>query len=89
LPFFVAPYKQKKEKKKKKEKIQKGWKILQENKKIYQEEGYTKMPRKLSKTGWGRSKYTRLENLTMYFRLMKTLLAKKNQFKKKSLKLNV
>jgi hypothetical protein len=37
------------------------------------------MPRKLSKTGWKRSKYTRLKNLTVQFWLVKALLAKKIQ----------
>jgi hypothetical protein len=35
------------------------------------------MPRKLLKTDWERSKYTRLENLTMYLRLIEVLLVKK------------
>jgi len=55
----------------------KNEKMLEE-KKIYQWEEYSKMPRKLLKTCWGRSKYTRLKNLIMYFRLIKALLKKKN-----------
>jgi len=47
------------------------------------------MPKKLSKTDWGRSKNTGLENLTAYFRLMKALLAKKIYFKEENLKLKV
>jgi hypothetical protein len=39
------------------------------------------MPWKLSKTSWVKLKYTRLENLTVYFQPIKTLLAKKIQFK--------
>jgi hypothetical protein len=35
------------------------------------------MPWKLSKTSWGRLKYIRLENLTVYFQQIKALLAKK------------
>ena len=34
-------------------------------------------------------KYTRLKNLTVYFQLMKVLLAKKNQFEKENSKLDV
>jgi len=63
--------------------------ILEENKKIYQCEKYIKTPRKLSKTGFGRLKYTRLENLTVYFRPIKALLAKKIQFEEGNLKLDV
>jgi len=38
---------------------------------------------KLSKTGWGRSTYTKFENLTVYLWLMKVLLAKKFNVRKK------
>jgi len=41
------------------------------------------MPRKLPKTGWGRSKYTILENLTIQFWLIKVLLVGEIQFNKK------
>jgi len=47
---------------------------------MYQWEENTNTPRKSLKTDWGRSKYTILENLTVYFRPLKALLAKKIQF---------
>jgi hypothetical protein len=62
--------------------------MLEENQKIYQQEEYTRTHRKLPNIGWRRSKYTRLKNLTMYFLLMKTLLAKKIQLEEGNLKLN-
>jgi hypothetical protein len=47
------------------------------------------MLRKLPKTGWERSKYTILENLTIQFWQIKALLAGESQFNKKNLKLDV
>ena len=44
------------------------------------------MLRKLLKTGWRGSKYTRLENLTARFQLMKTLLVKKNLILRRKIK---
>jgi hypothetical protein len=54
--------------------------MLEENKKknIYQWEEYTRMLRKMPKTGWRGLKYIKLKNLTVYFLLMKTLLRKEN-----------
>ena len=91
LPIFEASHKQNKKKKKKgKKKIQKLEKMLEENKKyIYQWEEYTRTPSKLPKTGWGRSKYIKLKNLTACFRLIQALLAKKIQFEEKNFKLDV
>jgi hypothetical protein len=64
--------------------------MLEENKKyIYQWEEYIRTPSKLPKTGWGRSKYTKLENLTTCFWLIQALLAKKIQFEEENLKLDV
>jgi hypothetical protein len=52
---------------------------LEENKKyIYKWEEYTRTSRKLSYTSWERSKYIKLKNSTVYSRLIKVLLAKKN-----------
>jgi hypothetical protein len=47
------------------------------------------MPRKLLNIGWGRSKYIRLKNLTVYLWMIKELLVKKIQFKKENSKLDV
>jgi hypothetical protein len=45
---------------------------------IYQWEEYIKTSKKLPKTCWGGSKYTKLKNLTAFYQLMKALLANKN-----------
>jgi len=47
------------------------------------------MPSKLSKTSWERSKYTKWEKLTVYFQLIKVLLAKTIQFEEENSKLDV
>jgi len=47
------------------------------------------MPKKLSKTGWKRSKYIRFKNLTVQFWLIKALLARKIQSKEENSKLDV
>jgi len=82
-PFFEAPHKRKYQKIREKRKNKKIKKILEEKKqkkKHISWEEHIRTPRKLPKTGWRGSKYTRLENLTPYFQLMKTLLEKKYQF---------
>ena len=79
-PFFEAPHKRKYQKIREKRKYKKIKKILEEKKtkkKHISWEEHIRTPRKLPKTGWRGSKYTRLENLTPYFQLMKTLLEKK------------
>jgi len=63
--------------------------MLKKIKNIYQWEKTRRMPRKLSKTSWKRSKYTRLKNLTVQFWLIKVLLARKIQFKEKNSKLDI
>ena len=51
---------------------------MEESQKIYIGWGeHTRTLRKLPKIGWGGSKYTKFKNLTAYFQVMKTLLAKK------------
>jgi hypothetical protein len=47
------------------------------------------MPRKLSKTGWEKLKYTRLENLATQFWLIKALLVMKIQIKEENSKFDV
>jgi hypothetical protein len=86
LLLILGPYikNTKKEKKEKIQKIKKCWKKI---KTIYK--WYTRTPRKLSKTDWERSKYIKLENLTVYFWLLKALFARKNQFEEENSKLNV
>jgi hypothetical protein len=54
-----------------------------EEKKIYQWEEYTRTPRKLPKTGWERSKYTKLKNLTAYFDWWRPYLQEKFNLKRK------
>jgi len=78
ITYFGGSRKLKKKNKKKYEKkIVKQ--ILEENKKyIYIWEEYTRTSRKLSYTSWERSKYIKLKNSTVYSRLIKALLVKKN-----------
>jgi hypothetical protein len=63
--------------------------MLEENYKNISLKKYTRTPRKLLITGWGKSKYIRLKNLTVYFLLIKILLAEENSIEEKNFKLDI
>ena len=64
-------------------------KILEENQKNISVKRVYQNTQKIIEDQLRKIKYTRSKNLTVYFQLMKVLLAKKNQFEKENSKLDV